>query len=51
MTSIAPKNAVVVCVDEKPMQVLERKHPTHVDPRDGSVRYEYEYKRRCSGSA
>jgi transposase len=40
-----PKDAVVVCVDEKPMQVLERKHPTHVDPRDGSVRYEYEYKR------
>ncbi|MCH9682256.1 MAG: IS630 family transposase [Deltaproteobacteria bacterium] len=40
-----PKGAVVVCVDEKPLQVLERKHPTHVDPRDGSVRYEYEYKR------
>ncbi|MCP4446956.1 MAG: hypothetical protein GY811_16640 [Myxococcales bacterium] len=36
------KNALVVCVDEEPMQVLERKHPTHVDPRDGSVRYEYE---------
>ena len=32
-----PKNAVVVCVDEKPMQVLERRHPTHVDARDGSV--------------
>lgn len=40
-----PKDAVVVCVDEKPMQVLERKHPTHTNPRDGSVRYEYEYKR------
>lgn len=40
-----PKDAVVLCVDEKPMQVLERRHPTHVDPRDGSVRYEYEYKR------
>lgn len=40
-----PKDAVVVCVDEKPMQVLERKHPIHTDPRDGSVRYEYEYKR------
>jgi transposase len=38
-----PKDAVVLCVDEKPLQVLERKHPTHVDPRDGSVRYEYEY--------
>lgn len=45
-----PKNAVVVCVDEKPMQVLERKHPTHVDPRDGSVRYEYEYKRHGTQS-
>ena len=41
----APADSVVVCVDEKPMQVLERKHPTHVDPRDGSVRYEFEYKR------
>jgi transposase len=40
-----PKGAVVVCIDEKPLQVLERKHPTHVDPHDGSVRYEYEYKR------
>ncbi|MFZ4739525.1 MAG: IS630 family transposase [Bradymonadia bacterium] len=35
---------VVVCVDEKPMQVLARLHPTHRDIR-GSVRYEYEYKR------
>jgi transposase len=40
-----PKGAVVVSVDEKPLQVLSRKHPTHVDARDGSVRYEYEYKR------
>jgi transposase len=40
-----PKDAVVVCVDEKPMQVLERKHPTHTDWRDGAARYEYEYKR------
>jgi len=39
-----PDDAVVVCVDEKPMQVLERIYPTHVGP-DGSVRYEYEYKR------
>lgn len=38
-----PKDAVVVCVDEKPLQVLERRYPTRVDPRDGSVRYEYEY--------
>ena len=39
-----PKGAVVVCVDEKPMQALQRRHPTHVGP-DGMVRYEYEYKR------
>lgn len=40
-----PKGAVVVCVDEKPLQVLGRKHATHVDERDGSLRYEYEYVR------
>jgi transposase len=40
-----PRGAVVLCIDEKPMQVLERIHPTHVDPRDGAVRYEFEYKR------
>ncbi|HVZ89203.1 MAG TPA: IS630 family transposase [Polyangia bacterium] len=40
-----PKGAVVVCVDEKPMQALERRHPTHVSHDDGTVRYEYEYKR------
>ncbi len=40
-----PKGAVVVCVDEKPMQVLERKHPTYRNPQDGSVRYEFEYRR------
>jgi transposase len=40
-----PKDAVVVCVDEKPMQALERRHPTHVCPTYGTVRYEYEYKR------
>ena len=39
----APKDAVVVCVDEKPLQVIERKHPDSVDPRDGAVRREYEY--------
>lgn len=39
-----PKDAVVVCVDEKPMQALERIHPTHSGP-DGTVRHEYEYKR------
>ena len=41
-----PKGAVVISVDEKPLQVLERKYETHVDPRDGSLRREYEYKRR-----
>jgi transposase len=40
-----PKDAVVVCVDEKPMQALQRRHPTHVSRTDGAVRYEYEYKR------
>lgn len=40
-----PKDAVVVCVDEKPLQVLARKHPTTVDERDGSLRWEFEYVR------
>lgn len=39
-----PKGAVVLCIDEKPMQVLERCYPNHVGP-DGVVRREYEYKR------
>lgn len=34
----------VICVDEKPMQALERKYPTTRAP-DGSVRREYEYVR------
>lgn len=38
-----PKGAIVVSVDEKPLQVLKRKYATHVDPRDGSIRREYEY--------
>lgn len=45
-----PKRAVVISVDEKPLQVLARKYPTLVDPRDGSVRYEYEYKRHGTQS-
>ncbi|MCP4444377.1 MAG: IS630 family transposase, partial [Myxococcales bacterium] len=45
-----PKNSVVICVDEEPMQVLEREHPTRVDPSDGSVRYEYKYKRHGTQS-
>lgn len=44
-----PHDAVVVCVDEKPMQALARRHPTHVGRR-GIVRREFEYRRRgtCS---
>jgi transposase len=37
-----PAGALVVCVDEKPMQALERRYPTRVG-RGGVVRYEYEY--------
>ena len=40
-----PKNAVVVCIDEKPMQALARRHPDGRS-RDGAVRQEFEYKRR-----
>ena len=44
-----PKDAVVVCVDEKPMQALARRHPIHAGQR-GVVRHEFEYRRRgtCS---
>jgi transposase len=44
-----PEGAVVVCIDEKPMQALARRHPIHVGHR-GTVRYEFEYRRRgtCS---
>lgn len=45
-----PKDTVVLCVDEKPMQVLERKHPARADRRDASLRYEYEYKRHGTQS-
>jgi transposase len=40
----APRDAVVLCVDEKPMQALERKHPDRRDSK-GRVRREFEYKR------
>jgi transposase len=40
-----PKDSVVLCVDEKPLQVLARRYPSRVDRRDASVRYEYEYVR------
>jgi transposase len=44
-----PDDTVVVCVDEKPMQALARRHPTHIGHR-GIVRHEFEYRRRgtCS---
>lgn len=40
-----PPGAVVLCIDEKPMQVLERQYPNHVNPGDGTLRHEFEYKR------
>ena len=40
-----PAGASVYCVDEKPIQVLGRKHPTLV-AKDGVVLKEYEYIRR-----
>lgn len=39
-----PADEVVVCVDEKPIQVLARRYPTVVAP-DGSLRREFEYVR------
>lgn len=39
-----PIGDVVVCVDEKPIQVLARKYPTKV-AKDGSLRREFEYVR------
>jgi len=44
-----PQGAAVVCVDEKPLQVLQRVQQTHVGP-DGEVRYEFEYKRHGTQS-
>lgn len=39
-----PPRSVVLCVDEKPMQILRRRYPTRVGPR-AVVRHEYEYRR------
>lgn len=39
-----PPKGILICVDEKPMQALERIHRTHVGP-GGVVRREFEYKR------
>ncbi|HKU37085.1 MAG TPA: IS630 family transposase [Polyangiales bacterium] len=40
-----PRDAVVVSIDEKPMQALRRRHPTHLG-RDRVLRREFEYRRR-----
>lgn len=40
-----PPDAVVVSIDEKPMQALRRRHPTHLG-RDRVLRREFEYHRR-----
>lgn len=39
-----PKGSIVLCVDEKPIQVLRRRYPTRVGPR-AVVRREFEYRR------
>jgi transposase len=39
-----PDDAVVVCVDEKPIQIVARKYPTVV-AKDGSLQREFEYVR------
>lgn len=41
----APDDTVILCVDEKPMQVLGSRFPSTTGP-DGSVREDYEYVRR-----
>lgn len=44
-----PKDALVLCIDEKPLQTLERIHPTHRG-RGGEVRREFEYVRHGVGA-
>ena len=39
---VCPPNSVVLSIDEKPMQALERRYPTVVGP-SGVLRREYEY--------
>ena len=43
-----PADAVVLCIDEKPLQTLERRFPTTVGP-DGVVRRDFEYVRHGVG--
>lgn len=40
-----PDDAVVLCIDEKPLQATERIHPAHVG-RHAEMRREFEYRRR-----
>jgi transposase len=40
-----PRGAVVLCIDEKPMQALFRRFPTRTVVEDGTVRREFEYVR------
>jgi len=40
-----PKDAVVISIDEKPMQALFRRFQTRIYKKDGSVRREFEYHR------
>jgi transposase len=40
-----PQDAVVISIDEKPMQALFRRFPTRVYEQDGTVRREFEYRR------
>lgn len=44
-----PEGAVVLCVDEKPLQAIERIHRQHRG-RDATVRHEYEYTRHGTGA-
>src|SRR5690606_29911649 len=42
-----PKDPVLLCVDDKQMQLLERCHPNHVVA-DGHLHHEYEHKRHVT---
>lgn len=44
-----PADAVVLCIDEKPLQILERIHPNHLGRR-AELRREFEYKRHGVGA-
>jgi transposase len=44
-----PEDALIICFDEKPMQILSRRYPTH-SSRDASVRRAFEYVRHGTRS-